>query len=116
MGTPSRTGLDQGKNLSIETRWTEGHVERLPSLMNEVLARKVDVLFTYGTLAAIAAKNATATVPIVAAMMGDPLSTGLVASLSRPGANLTGISLAMSEGLGASGCSYSTRRCHGLSP
>jgi putative ABC transport system substrate-binding protein len=93
-------GWIEGKNLSIETRWAEGHVERLPTLMNEVIARKVDVLFTYGTPAAIAAKKATATVPIVAAMMGDPLGTGLVASLARPGANLTGISLAMSEGLG----------------
>jgi putative tryptophan/tyrosine transport system substrate-binding protein len=93
-------GWIEGKNLSIETRWAEGHVERLPTLMNEVIARKVDVLFTYGTPAAIAAKKATATVPIVAAMMGDPLGTGLVASLARPGRNLTGISLAMSEGLG----------------
>lgn len=93
-------GWIEGKNLSIETRWAEGHVERLPTLMNEVIARKVDVLFTYGTPAAVAAKKATATVPIVAAMMGDPLGTGLVASLARPGANLTGISLAMSEGLG----------------
>jgi putative ABC transport system substrate-binding protein len=93
-------GWVEGKNLSIETRWAEGHVERLPTLMNEVIARKVDVLFTYGTPAAVAAKKATATVPIVAAMMGDPLGTGLVASLARPGANLTGISLAMSEGLG----------------
>jgi putative ABC transport system substrate-binding protein len=93
-------GWIEGKNLSIEARWAEGHVERLPALMNEVLARKVDVLFTYGTPAAIAAKKATGTVPIVAAMMGDPLGTGLVTSLARPGANLTGISLAMSEGLG----------------
>jgi putative ABC transport system substrate-binding protein len=93
-------GWIEGKNLSIETRWAEGQVERLPTLMSEVIARKVDVLFTYGTPAAIAAKNATAIVPIVAAMMGDPLGTGLVTSLARPGANLTGISLAMSEGLG----------------
>ena len=93
-------GWIEGKNLSVETRWAEGHVERLPTLMNEVIARKVNVLFTYGTPAAVAAKRATSTVPIVAAMMGDPLGTGLVTSLARPGANLTGVSLAMSEGLG----------------
>jgi len=50
-------GWIEGKNLSIETRWAEGHVERLPTLMNDVIARKVDVLFTYGTPAAIAAKR-----------------------------------------------------------
>ncbi|MGH8613847.1 MAG: ABC transporter substrate-binding protein, partial [Gammaproteobacteria bacterium] len=93
-------GWLEGKNLVVETRWAEGRVEQLPALMNQVLAQKVDVLFTYGTPAAVAAKKATSTVPIVAAMMGDPLGTGLAASLARPGGNLTGISLAMAEGLG----------------
>jgi putative ABC transport system substrate-binding protein len=69
--------------------------------MNQVIAQNVDVLFTYGTPAAIAAKKATSTVPIVVAMVGDPLGTGLAASLARPGGNLTGISLAMAEGLGS---------------
>jgi hypothetical protein len=93
-------GWVEEKNLVTEMRWVDGRVDRLPALMNEVLARKVDVLFTYGTPVALAAKKATTTVPIVAAMMGDPIGTGLVTSLARPGANLTGVSLAMSEGLG----------------
>ena len=92
-------GWVEGKNLVIEARWAEGQVERLPALMNQVIAQNVDVLFTYGTPAAVAAKKATSTVPIVAAMIGDPVGTGLAASLARPGGNLTGISLAMAEGL-----------------
>ena len=91
-------GWIEGKNLLIEARWAEGQVERLPALVNEVIAQNVDVLFTYHTPAALAAKRATSTVPIVAAMMGDPLGTGLATSLRRPGGNLTGISLAMAEG------------------
>jgi putative ABC transport system substrate-binding protein len=94
-------GWVEGKNLVIEARWAEGQVDRLPVLMNQVIAQKVDVLFTYGTPATIAAKDATSTVPIVAAMMGDPLGTGLAVSLAHPGGNLTGISLAMAEGLGS---------------
>ncbi len=93
-------GWVEGRNLAIEARWAEGQVERLPALMNQVIAQKVDVLFTYGTPAAIAAKKATSTVPIVAAMMSDPVGTGLAASLARPGGNLTGISLAFAEGFG----------------
>ena len=93
-------GWVEGKNLVIEARWAEGQVERLPALMNQVIAQNVDILFTYGTPAAVAAKKATSTVPIVAAMIGDPVGTGLAASLARPGGNLTGISLAMAEGLG----------------
>lgn len=93
-------GWVEGKNLIVEARWAEGQVERLPALMNQVIAQKVDILFTYGTPAAVAAKKATSTVPIVAAMIGDPVGTGLAASLARPGGNLTGISLAMAEGLG----------------
>jgi putative ABC transport system substrate-binding protein len=95
-----KLGWVEGKNLTIEARWAEGQVERLPALMNQVIAQNVDVLFTYGTPAAVAAKKATSTVPIVAAMMGDPVGTGLAASLARPGGNLTGISLAFAEGFG----------------
>ena len=93
-------GWVEGKNLIIEARSAEGQVERLPALMNQLTAQNVDVLFTYGTPAAVAAKEATSTVPIVAAMMGDPLGTGLAASLARPGGNLTGISMAYAEGFG----------------
>ena len=93
-------GYIDGQNLVIEARWAEGRIERLPTIMAEVLGRKVDVLFTWGTPAAIAAKNATSTVPIVAVAMGEPLRTGLATNLARPGGNLTGLSLAWGEGIG----------------
>jgi len=78
-------GWVEGKNLVIETRWAEGRIERLPALMNELIAQNVDVVFTYHTPGAVAAKRATSTVPIVAAMIGDPVGLGLAASLARPG-------------------------------
>lgn len=90
-------GWTRGQNLVVEERWAEGRVERLPGLMNEVIAQNVDVLFTYHTPAAVAAKSATNTVPIVAAWMGNAVGAGLAASQSRPGGNLTGISLAFDE-------------------
>ena len=86
-------GWVEGKNLIAEVRWAEGRYERLPPLMAEVLGRKIDVLVTYSTPGAVAAKKATTTVPIVVAAMADPVGTGLVASLARPGGNLTGLSL-----------------------
>lgn len=85
-------GYIEGQNLLIEERWAEGRFERLPALTAEVLAHNVDVLVTYTTLGAAAAKKATTTTPIVAAWMGDPVGSGLVASLAHPGANLTGLS------------------------
>ena len=90
-------GWVEGQNLIIESRWAEGQYERLPALMNEVIGRKVDVLVTYSTPAAIAAKNATSTIPIVVAMMGDPVGAGLATSLAHPGGNLTGLSLAWAD-------------------
>ena len=92
-------GYVEGQNLVIEARWAEGRYDRLPELMAEVIGRKVDVLVTYSTLAAAAAKNATSTIPIVAAGMGDPIGSRLVASLARPGGNLTGLSLGWAEGI-----------------
>ena len=86
-------GWVQGKNLIVETRSAEGRIDRLPALMTDVVAKKVDVIVTRGTPAAIAAKNATTEIPIVVASMGDPVGTGLVATLARPGGNLTGLSL-----------------------
>jgi putative tryptophan/tyrosine transport system substrate-binding protein len=67
--------------------------------MNEVVERDVDVLVTWSTSAAITAKNATSTIPIVAAVMGDPVGSGLAASLARPGGNLTGLSVGLAQGL-----------------
>ena len=90
-------GWVEGKNLVIEERQAEGRYERLPALMSKIVASKVDVIVTYGTPPAIAARNATSTVPIVDALMGDPVGTGLAASLARPGSNLTGLSFAWSD-------------------
>src|SRR5215813_1140473 len=92
-------GWVQGQNLVVEERWAESQIDRLPTLMNEVLARKVDVLVTFSTSGALAAKSATSTVPIVVAAMGDPVGTGIAPNLSRPGGNLTGISLQWGEEL-----------------
>ena len=92
-------GYVDGQNLVVESRSAEGRSERLPVLMNEVIERNVDVLVTWTTSAAIAAKKATSTVPIVVAVMGDPVRSGLVASLARPGGNLTGLSVGLAQGL-----------------
>jgi putative ABC transport system substrate-binding protein len=93
-------GWIEGNNLVIVARSAEGRVERLPGLMNQILVQNVDVVFTYHTPGAVAAKRATSTIPIVAAMIGDPVGTGLAASLARPGGNLTAISLAYTEEFG----------------
>lgn len=93
-------GYVEGQNLVIEQRWAEGQLDKLPALMAEVLARNLDVLVTWTTPGARAAKNATSTVPIVAAAMGDPVGSGLVVSLARPGGNLTGLSSGWGRGIG----------------
>ena len=93
-------GYIEGQNLIIEARWADGQADRLAPLVADVLERKVDVLVTYGTQAAVAAKNATTTVAIVGVAMGEPLRTGLTTSLARPGHNLTGLSAGYAEGLG----------------
>ena len=85
-------GYVQGKNLTIEYRTSEGHDERLPSLVSELLSLKVDVLLTYGTIPTRAAQQATKTTPIVMVTVLDPVSAGFVASLSHPGGNITGSS------------------------
>ena len=84
-------GYVEGRNIVIEYRWAEGKYERFPQLIAELLALKIDVIVAAGTPAALAVKQATATVPLVMAAVGDPVGTGLVASLARPGGNLTGL-------------------------
>ena len=86
-------GYVEGKNIVIEYRYAEGKLERLPDLAAELVRLKVDVIVTTGARAILAAKKASATIPIVFAGAGDPVGTGLVSSLARPGGNITGLSL-----------------------
>src|SRR5712691_7146508 len=86
-------GYVEGQNLVLEYRGAVGHYERLPALAAELVQLKADVIVTQGTPAALAAKDATTTIPIVMVGVGDPVGSGLVASLARPGGNITGLSL-----------------------
>jgi len=83
----------EGENVVFERRYAENRLERLPELAADLVRLKVDVIVAAGTLAPLAAKRTTSTIPIVMASCGDPLGTGLVASLARPGGNVTGMSL-----------------------
>lgn len=86
-------GYVEGRNMLLEIRWAEGDYDRLPGLADELVRLKMDLLVTYGTPGAIAAKNATRSIPIVVASASDPVATGIVPSLARPGGNLTGMSV-----------------------
>jgi ABC-type uncharacterized transport system substrate-binding protein len=90
-------GYVEGTNVVVDARAAHGRVERLPALVRELLDAKAEVIVTFGTTAAQAAKAATTTTPIVMAFAGDPVGTQLVASLARPGGNVTGMSLATAE-------------------
>ena len=88
----SEAGYVEGQNLVVEYRWAEGRYDRLSELAADLVSRKVDVIVTGSTLSARAAKNATSTTPVVFTMVSDPVGAGFVASLPRPGGNLTGFS------------------------
>ena len=86
-------GWVEGENVVFERRYAENRLERLPEMAADLVRLKVDVIVAGGTLAPLAAKRATSTIPIVMTAAGDPLASGLVASLAHPGGNVTGSSL-----------------------
>jgi putative ABC transport system substrate-binding protein len=93
-------GYVEGQNIVIEYRWADGNFDRLPELAADLVRLKVDVIVTAVTQASLAAKNATATIPIVMVAVANPVDSGLIASLARPGANISGTSVMNDEVVG----------------
>jgi ABC-type uncharacterized transport system substrate-binding protein len=93
-------GWIEGRTVAIEYRWAEGRTERFDEIAAEFVRRKIDVIVTSGTAGGVAAKQATSVIPIVFAAAGDPVGTGLVASLARPGGNVTGLSIQQTDLVG----------------
>ena len=96
----SEVGYVEGKNIAIEYRWADGKFDRLPELAAELVRLKVDLIVAAVTQASLAAKNATGTIPIVMVAVGNPVDSGLIASLARPGANISGTSVMSDEVVG----------------
>ena len=96
----ARTRLDRGAQRGIEYRWAEGRSERVAEIIAEFVRLKVDIIVTHSNALVAAAKQATALIPIVFGAAGDPVGTGLVASLARPGGNVTGLSLQQTDTAG----------------
>ena len=99
---PFRDGLrdlsyEEGRNIVIEYRWAEGKYERFTALVAELIALQVEVIVTAGTPATLAVKKATTSVPLVMIAVGDPVGTGIVPSLGRPGGNVTGLTSISTE-------------------
>ena len=90
-------GWIEGRTVAIEYRWAEGRTERAAEIATEFVGRKVDVIVTSATASVVAAKQATSVIPIVFAAAGDPVASGLVASLARPGGNITGLSIQQTD-------------------
>src|SRR5947208_4197219 len=93
-------GWTQDKNLRIDYRWADGYSERFKPLAQELVSLNVHVIVTWGTETAIAVKQATSVIPIVFTIVADPISSGLVGSLARPGGNATGLSTQQTDGVG----------------
>jgi putative tryptophan/tyrosine transport system substrate-binding protein len=92
-----RLGYEEGKNIVVQYRWAEGQYDRLPELAAELVKLNIDVLVTHSTPGALAVKGATSTIPVVFSAVADPIESGLVASLARPGGNLTGLTFFSDE-------------------
>ena len=90
-------GYVESVNITIEYRWAEGRYERLPKLAAELVSSNVDLIVTHTTPGSLAAKRATTTIPIVIALIGDPIGAGVVANVARPGGNITGQSFFVAE-------------------